>query len=192
MRAVVLVEGVSDQLAVQALARRRGLDLAADGVAVLPMGGATNIGHFLQRYGPPGLDLPVAGLYDEAEARFFRRGLERVGIGDDLSIAEMESAGFFVCIADLEDELIRALGIAAVEQIIDAQGDLSSLRILQQQPDQREKTDQARLRRFMGTRGGRKIAYAPVLVDALDLDRVPPPLDGLLQHLGRAESGILR
>jgi hypothetical protein len=29
----------------------------------------------------------------------------------------------------------------------------------------------------------RKIRYAPLLVNALDLDRVPRPLDGVLSHV---------
>ena len=37
----------------------------------------------------------------------------------------------------------------------------------------------------MGSRGGRKIQYAPVLVDALDLDRIPWPLDAALGHWWR-------
>lgn len=79
-RSVVLVEGVSDQLAVEALARRQGRDLAADGVAVLAMGGATNIGHFLETYGPPGANVGLAGLCDEAEAGTFQRALRRAGV----------------------------------------------------------------------------------------------------------------
>jgi predicted ATP-dependent endonuclease of OLD family len=42
-RAVVLVEGVSDRAALAEPARRRGEDLAASGVAVVAMGGATNV-----------------------------------------------------------------------------------------------------------------------------------------------------
>src|SRR4051812_14234078 len=81
LRTVVLVEGVSDQRAVAALAERWGRDLAAEGVAVLPMQGATNIGHFLERYGPHGLNLGLAGLCDVAEMRFFQTGFERAGLG---------------------------------------------------------------------------------------------------------------
>jgi hypothetical protein len=33
----------------------------------------------------------------------------------------------------------------------------------------------------MGTRSGRKILYARLLVEALDLERVPRPLDGVLE-----------
>src|SRR6478672_12149351 len=90
-RTIVLVEGVSDQFAVEALAERLGRDLAAEGVRVLPMVGATNIGHFLDKFGPAGTDSRLAGLCDEAETRVFRRGLERAGFGSELTSSEMES-----------------------------------------------------------------------------------------------------
>ncbi len=95
----------------------------------------------------------------------------------------MEALGFYVCVADLEDELIRSLGAAAVEQVVAAQGELGSFRTLQKQPAQQGRTIEAQLRRFMGTRGGRKIQYAPLLVDALDLTQVPRPLDRVLAHV---------
>ena len=72
-RAVVLVEGVSDQHALEALAERRGRNLAADGVSIVPMGGAQAIGRFVERFGPRGLDVKLAGLCDAAEERFFQR-----------------------------------------------------------------------------------------------------------------------
>ncbi len=182
-RAVVLVEGASDQAAVIALAARRRRDLEADRVEVVPIGGAKNIRHFLERYGPQGSDVRLAGLYDAAEERDFRRGLERAGLGSDLSRADMERLGFYVCDADLEDELIRALGAAAVEQVVDAQGELGAFRTFQKQPAQHGRTIEAQLRRFMGTRSGRKVRYATLLVDALDLSEVPRPLDGVLAHV---------
>jgi len=92
----------------------------------------------------------------------------------------MERLGFFVCNADLEDELIRALGVAAVEQVIDGQGDLGSFRTLQKQPAWQGRTTEEQLRRFMGSGGSRKIRYARLLVTALDLAQVPRPLDGVL------------
>jgi hypothetical protein len=79
--------------------------------------------------------------------------------------------------------LIRALGPQAVEQVIEAQGELASLRIMQKQPAQHGRTVQQQLRRFMGTRSGRKISYARLLVEALDLSEVPAPLDGLLSFI---------
>jgi hypothetical protein len=92
----------------------------------------------------------------------------------------MERLGFYVCVADLEDELIRALGAAAVERVIEAQGELSSFRTFQKQPAWRGRTAEEQLRRFIGTHSGRKIQSAASLVGALDLTRVPRPLDGVL------------
>ena len=180
---MVLVEGISDQQALEALAARRGRNLDVESVSVLPIGGAPSIGTFLDHFGPQGLDVRLAGLCDAGEEGDFRRGLERAGLGSDLSRAGMESLGFYVCVADLEDELIRALGAASVEEVVDAQGELGSFRTLQRQPAQRGWTTEEQLRRFMGTRGGRKAQYARLLVDALDLSRVPRPLDRLLADL---------
>ena len=181
--AVVLVEGVSDQLALIALALRRGRDLDAEGVSIVPMGGAGNIGTFLHRFGPQGFDLKLAGLYDAAEEGDFRRGLERAGLGSNLTRTEMERLGFYACIADLEDELIRSLGAAAVEQVIDAQGELESFRTFQKQLAWRGGTEEEQLRRFLGTHSGRKIRSAALLVEALDLTRVPRPLDRVLAYV---------
>ncbi|MBA3383991.1 MAG: ATP-dependent endonuclease [Actinobacteria bacterium] len=182
-RAVVLVEGVSDQHAVEALAERRGRNLEADGVAVVPIGGAQAIGRFLTLYGPQGLDVRLAGLCDAAEEVDFRRGLERAGLGSELTRDDMERLGFYVCIADLEEELIRALGAATVEQVVDAQGDLGSFRTLQKQPAWQGRPVEEQLRRFMGSGGRRKIRYARLLVDALDLTQVPRPLHLVLDHI---------
>ena len=146
------------------------------------MGGAGNIRRFLELFGPQGLDARLAGLCDAREEGDFRRGLERAGLGSDLGRAGMESLGFYVCVADLEDELIRCLGAAGVEQVVEAQGELGSFRTFQQQPAWRARSSQEQLRRFIGTHSGRKIRYARLLVDALDLTSVPRPLDRVLAH----------
>jgi hypothetical protein len=181
-RGVVLVEGISDQVALETLAERRGRNLDAEGIAVVPMGGAQAIGGFLNLYGPPGLDLRLAGLCDAGEELDFRRDLERAGLGSDLTRADMERLGFFVCDADLEQELIRALGAASVEQVVEARGDLGAFRTLQKQPEWRGRPLEEQLRRFMGSGGRRKIRYARFLVEALDLSQVPRPLDLVLAH----------
>jgi OLD-like protein len=182
-RTVVLVEGISDQRALEALAERRGRNLDAERVSIVPIGGAHAIGSFLDLYGPQGFDVRLAGLCDAGEEGHFRRGLERAGLGSSLTRADMERLGFYVCVADLEDELIRALGAAAVEQVVDAQGDLGSFRTLQKQPAWQGRTNEKQLRRFIGSGGSRKIRYARLLVDALDLARVPRPLDRVLAHV---------
>jgi hypothetical protein len=183
MTSVMLVEGVSDQRAIEALAVRRGRDLEAEGVAVVSMGGSKNITRFLERFGPRGLDLRLAGLCDAPQERDSRRGLERIGLGSRLSRDGMERLGFFVCVVDLEDELIRSLGVAAVEQVIEEQGELGSFRTFQRQVEWRGRSVEEQLRRFFGTYGGRKIRSAPALVGALDLAKVPRPLDGILAHV---------
>jgi hypothetical protein len=180
MRGAVLVEGASDRVAVETLAERRGRDLGAEGISVVPIGGAQAIGRFLREFGPEGRDVRLAGLCDEAEEREFRRGLEAAGLGPDLSRAGMERLGFFVCVIDLEDELIRALGTDAVQEVVDAHGDLGAFRTLQKQPAWRGRPVADQLRRFMGSGGRRKIRYARLLVDALDLTHVPRPLDLVL------------
>jgi hypothetical protein len=181
-RTVVLVEGISDQVALEALAARRGRTLHAEGISVVAMGGAQSITRFLALFGPHGLDVRLAGLCDAGEEGDFRRALERAGLSSHLTRTEMESLGFYVCVADLEDELIRSLGAAAVEQVVDAQGELESFRTFQKQPAWRGQTTEEQLRRFLGTHSGRKIQSAASLVHALDLSRVPRPLDGVLAH----------
>ena len=61
---VLVVEGPSDQLAIEALAERRGVDLAAAGVRVVRLGGAHRIGTFLDQLGRTSDRLRLAGLCD--------------------------------------------------------------------------------------------------------------------------------
>jgi hypothetical protein len=180
-RSVVLVEGTSDEAALHALAGRMGIDLADDGVGVVPMGGATNIARYLERFGPHDENLRLAGLCDVGEVGAFRRGLERAGIGAPDSIDEMEELGFFVCDADLEDELIRALGVELVEQVIEAAGETMIWRTFQRQPAQRGRTELQQLRRFMGTKSGRKARYGRLLVEALAPTAAPRPLGAVIE-----------
>jgi hypothetical protein len=182
-RAIVLVEGFSDQIALETLAARRGRDLEGEGVSVVPIGGAQAIGRFLTRFGPTGSDARLAGLCDQGEEEVFRRSLEQAGFGSNLTRAEMERLGFHVCVADLEDELIRALGAARVQAVIDSEGDLGSFRTFQKQPAWRGQRIEAQLRRYLGSADRRKLRYARLLVEALDLAQVPRPLDGVIAHV---------
>ena len=179
-RAVVLVEGISDLVALETLAERYGRDLATEGVSVVAMGGAQAIGGFLERLGPRGLDVRLAGLCDVGEEREFRRGLERAGLGSNLDRARMEALGFYVCEPDLEAELIRALGAELVLEVVEAHGDLGPFRTLQKQAEWRGRPVEDQLRRFIGSGGSRKTRYARYLVDALEPADVPRPLDRLL------------
>jgi hypothetical protein len=183
MRAVVLVEGISDQVALETLAKRHDRDLAAEGVSVVPIGGAQAIRRFVDHYGPRGLDVRLAGLYDVGEERDVARGLERAGLGAGLARADLERIGFYVCDADLEDELIRGVGADTVEQIVDERGDLRPFRTLQKQAAWQGRPTHQQLRRFMGSGGRRKIRYARYLVEALDPAAVPRPLDLVLARV---------
>ena len=186
--AAILVEGWSDQAAIDALARRRAFDLRGEGILTLPIGGVTNLGAFVHALGRDGLGLRLAGLCDAAEEGYARRVLEKAGMGSLRTRAELEAAGFFVCEADLEDELVRALGTPTVEAVLQAQGELGSFRRFQEQPAQRGRALDAQLRRFMGTRAGRKVRYGSLLIEALDLKLVPRALDGVLQHARAAQA----
>jgi hypothetical protein len=182
-RAIVLVEGISDQIALETLAARRGRNLEGEGISVVPIGGAQAIGRFLTRFGPEGSGTRLAGLCDAGEEEVFRRGLEQAGFGSHLTRSDMERLGFYVCVADLEDELIRALGPASVEAVLDSQGDLGSFRTFQKQPAWRGRRVEAQLRRFLCSADRRSIRYARLLVEALELARGPRPLDGVLAHI---------
>jgi hypothetical protein len=178
--AVVLVEGISDQIAVETLAARRGRDLAAERVVVLPTGGAHAFARYLRQFGPTGAGLRLTGLCDAGEEDVVRRGLASAGIGAPETRADMEQLGFCVCVEDLEDELIRAIGAASVKVLIDSQGDLGSFRSLQRQPEWRGRPADAQLRRFLGSGATRKLRYARVLAAAVDPDRLPHPLGAVL------------
>jgi len=180
---VIIVEGQSDKVALETLAERRGLDLAAAGVEITAIDGAHAIGRFITGIRRERPDIALRGLCDEREEPNFIRALERAGIGDNLDRAGLERIGFYVCVADLEDELIRALGVEGVERVIEQQGELLSLRRLQAQPAQRGRTATQHLRRFISVRSGRKAKYARALVLALDMDRVPRPLDAVLSEM---------
>ena len=92
----------------------------------------------------------------------------------------MEELGFYVCSADLEDELVRALGPDRTEQVIDAEGELRSFRTFQKQIAKRGLGHEEQLWRFMWNR---KVRYAAVLVDALDLEHAPRSLVRVLSHV---------
>ncbi|KMS76469.1 hypothetical protein ACM01_04555 [Streptomyces viridochromogenes] len=174
VRTAVLLEGPSDLAAVETLAARHGRDLPAEGVCAMPMGGAMSVGRYAGLLGPPGLGLRLAGLCDEGEQRFYDRGLER---------ARVPRHGFFVCVTDLEDELIRALGVPRVERIVETEGDLQAWQTFVRQPAQQGRPPEQQMRRFLGTKRGRKIRYGRLLVEALTPERVPAPLDNLLASL---------
>lgn len=178
---VILVEGASDLRALAALGRRLGRDLASEGVAIVATTGVTNLDRFLRILGPAGYDVGLAGLCDQPEAGELRTALASAGLtATTASVSDLEAVGFFVCVRDLEDELVRALGPQAMVELIESQGHLRRFHSFQNQPAQRHKTVEAQIRRWLGNH---KIRYASLMVDALDLDAVPRPLLGVLDRI---------
>jgi hypothetical protein len=159
---VILVEGVTDRIALDAVAAKLGLDLAAEGVEVVPIGGAQAIRRAAAQYEGE----QVVGLCDVGEERWFLRVL---------------GAATFVCVADLEDELIRALGTSRVEEVVAAEGDLDTFRNFQRQPAWRGRPVEAQLRRWLQASDRRNKRYPPLLVGALEPARIPQPLAGVLE-----------
>jgi len=151
---VIAVEGTSDKTVLELLAARLGI--ALDGMSIVPIGGAQAIRRFVADLGP---DTHVRGLCDEREAHLFRRVLDDV----------------YVCVPDLEGELIRALGPERVLELVD-----DSFRTMQKQPHQRDRPLDAQLHRWLRSVSSRYHRYLPVFVEALDLDRVPEPLRAVL------------
>jgi hypothetical protein len=179
--AVVLVEGISDQIALETAAVGRGRNLEAEGVVIVPIGGAHAICRVLTTLGRLGTRMRLAGLCDLHEEEIFRRGLVATHVGSPRTRTDMEHLRFYVCVNDLEEELIRAVGTAEVEALFDSQGDLGSFRSLQNQPAWRGRTPEAQMRRFLGSGSRRKLRYARLLVEeAVGRDTVPRPLDALL------------
>lgn len=181
-RAVVLVEGWTDRDALRALARRLGRDLDAEGVQIVDIGGAMNIRKVLRLLGAPRPDVRFAGLCDDNEAPVFQRALEEAGFGENLSREDMERLGFYVCVRDLEDELMRALGVEAVFEVFERRGELNSFRIMEKQPAWRGRPVEEQLRRFVRSQS-RRTPAATWMVEALEPDRVPRPLEQLLAHV---------
>lgn len=181
VRVVVLVEGASDRAALHAAAGVLGRDAAAEGLAVVPMGGAMSV----RRYAAllrdastrddtgdaPGPEL--RGLCDATERRFFER-------------AGLPEAAIAMCRPDLEGELLDALGLGGAEEVLAREGDLRLFRTFQNQPAQRGRPLFAQLHRFLGTTSGRKERYGMLLTAALTPERLPRPLRDVLRP-GTAE-----
>jgi hypothetical protein len=175
IRLLVLVEGDSDANAVRALADLLGCDLRLHHIQICSAGGVTNFSSLLREYARAHPSGRFCGMYDLAEQRHVRRALIHAAIPITAQ-DRLESFGFFACTADLEEELIRALGAEAVERVLEAQGELVSFRRFQAMPQHRLTPVDQQLRRFLGTRATRKIRSARRLVERLDIDRLPRPL----------------
>jgi hypothetical protein len=190
-RVVVLLEGRSDVAAVRVLLRTAGLDGNghAHDVELVDMGGVTNVRHHLVRLvaGAPGTGATsrVLALGDVAEAPFLARALAVVGrpVGD---LRDMAALGFHVCDRDLEDELVRALGPARVQEVLAGLGLQERFLAFRQQRAWRGRPVHDQLRRFAGTTSGRKLLVAQALAEAVEPAGAPPPLAALVGQVGAA------
>lgn len=177
---VVLLEGRSDVAAVRAAAASAGVDL--DGVRLVDLGGITNVrSHLTVLARGPRAD-QVLGMCDAGETRFVVSALQATGrwIRDS---SDLPSAGFFVCVADLEDELLRALGARRVLAVLDRMGLRDKLGALAQQPAWQARPLHDQLHRFAGVASGRKELLAAELARELSADELPEPLRLLLERL---------
>jgi hypothetical protein len=156
---VVLVEGITDRLALEAVAARLGLDLG--GIEIVPIGGAQAVRRAAAEYEGE----HIIGLCDAGEERYFRRIL-----GD----------ATFVCHKDIEDELLRAVGVPRVEELLAEQGELKTFRHFQNQPAWRGRPAAEGLPRWLQSADRRRYRYLPLLVEMLEPDEIPAPLAGVL------------
>lgn len=180
----VLVEGLSDRIALETLANRLNLDLSAGDVHVVDIGGVTNFRTQLTRLGPRGMNLRLAGLCDQGEATLVLHALRASDVAPRATLDSMAAHGFFVCQGELEDELLAAVGVPALLQIIERHGDWPRFRTMQRQLVYRTASLDVQVRYLMTQK---KIAYAADLIHALDLSRVPTPLSAVLRFAaGRA------
>jgi hypothetical protein len=65
-------------------------------------------------------------------------------------------------------------------ELVEERGQLAAFRTYQKQPEKRSLSLEAQLHGWLHNW---KVRYAAALVGALDLDRVPPPADGVLAYI---------
>jgi len=183
MRTIVLVEGVTDELALTLAARRSGRDLNAEGVSVVPINGAHAIGRFLRRLAAEEPEARLGGLYDEGEEEVIRSALERAGYGSNLDRSRLEGIGFFACITDLEEELIRAVSETTLSRLIEVEGDAQPWRTFRNQQAWRGRPLDQQFRRFIRSVSERNSRYIRAIVETTDPSRLPRPLRLLLDYV---------
>ncbi len=176
---VILLEGHSDLLAIRVLARALDVDLDARGISLLSLDGAGSVVHYLSLFGPAGLGLTLRGLCDADHEETWRTRLQDAGI-EVTDRAAMNAVGFQVADADLEEELIGALGTQRVSELIEKenadqafanftqQGAIARLSLAEQQHDFLHK---------------QSVRWAPVLAADLSVEDIPQPIRDLLEGL---------
>lgn len=183
---IVLVEGVTDELALRLAARRLGRDLEAERVSVVPMNGAHAMSRFLRNLAAEQPHARLAGLYDEGEEAVIRSALEGAGYGPGLVRHGLERAGFYACSVDLEDELIRAAGEDAISRLIEGSGDAQPWHAFRRQQAWQGRPVDQQFRRFIRSVSERNSRYIRKMIESIDPLDLPRPVRLLLGHIGNA------
>lgn len=100
---VVLVEGASDRIVLQRIAEVTDQELDRLGASVIELDGAGDVGYVLSLFGGQGFQVPLLFLIDQDAAA---DTAAKLGV----SVAGLEASGVHVCVRDLEDEYVRAIG----------------------------------------------------------------------------------
>lgn len=178
---VVLLEGPSDVAAVRAVAAAYGVTDTVHRYRLVDMGGVTNIRRNLAALRAASVPVRVIGMCDAREAQIFARALQLTG--GPHHDAGLAAHGFYVCDADLEDELIRALGTERVLTVLSRLGLLGRLETFQRQPAWRGRPLHEQLHRFAGVASGRKTLLAGALAEGLARHEAPAPLRRLVAEM---------
>ncbi len=178
-RRIMFVEGLADRIIVEAAAQAIGFSLDREGVSVFALDGADKFAHVLSIVGAAGFDLPICGICDEDREASWAGKL-------GVKIKDLESIGFFVARADLEEEYIRAVGAQTVAAALIAAGAAREQGILQSTGAAAlaDVTDK-QLGTFLSSVDSRKVPAARLVGPMLTAAHVAgsPALSGLLGHL---------
>jgi len=178
-RKVVLVEGYSDRVALLHLATRLKRDLDAEGITIIAMDGGSGLGTYLRLFGSTGLKLHVTGMCDEDKEAQWLSELQKAGFSIT-DRASMQAAGFVVCVKDLEQEFVKALGLAGAQSVIANEGKAGAFAAFQKQPAHGVVPLDEQLRRYFQKD---KIRWAVPLMEAINLKAIPRPLNELVLKL---------
>lgn len=111
-RAVLLVEGASDRIVCDLVARLIGVDLNRTGVSTFDMGGSGMFARAYGLFGPAGFDLPLFGVLDEDARTRWSEVL-------DVDPSDIEADGHYVvCNPELEDVYVNALGVERMLELL--------------------------------------------------------------------------
>lgn len=183
---LVLLEGPSDVAALTEVLARRRPQVPRSAYRLVDMGGVTNTAAHLRAAAD--LGARALGLCDAGEAWVVARALQRRGV-PVAGPADLPRHGFQVCRRDLEEELIRALGVGTCLALLDDLGLGARFRTFSTQPAWLGRPVAERLHRFAGVASGRKVRLARAMAARLPPEAVPPPMAVLVDHLDGGGGG---